>query len=111
MNETIDRVLLSIGKYYESDIQPDSRYYLEVNIGKKADQLGITGVSERYREVNAIVPLREPNGSMRVRIDGRTFVNYVQFDSGVAIPGYAAKESNNPYKAYIPQNSMILGFG
>ena len=47
---------------------------------------------------------------MKVRIDGRTFVNYVQFDSGVAVPNYIAEDSELPYRAYAARDSMILNF-
>ena len=30
---------------------------------------------------------------MKVRIDGRTFVDYASFDSGLAAPGYVAREA------------------
>jgi hypothetical protein len=29
---------------------------------------------------------------MKVRIDGRTFVNYAQYDSGIVVPGYVAEK-------------------
>jgi hypothetical protein len=47
---------------------------------------------------------------MKVRIDGRTFVDYVRFDSGVAVPGYVARAANLPFSTYIPEDSMILNF-
>ena len=47
---------------------------------------------------------------MKVRIDGRTFVNYVQSETGVAMPGYIAKYSGLPHKAYEAWDSMILNF-
>lgn len=45
---------------------------------------------------------------MKVRIDGRGFSGYVQFESGMAVPGFLAKETGRPYRVYIPNDSMIL---
>ena len=111
MNENFDRVLNDIGAAYESEILPDSRYYIEVDIGIRGEQLDAPEVGHRYRGVQAIVPTKKPAGAMRVRVDGRTFVNYVQFDSGVVVPGYAAKNSSHRHLPYTAQDSMILGFG
>jgi hypothetical protein len=47
---------------------------------------------------------------MKVRIDGRTFVNYAQFESGVVVPGFVAKAAGLKYKTFIPLDSMILNF-
>ena len=45
-----------------------------------------------------------------MRIDGRTFVNYAHFDSGVAVPGYITKDVSMPHRTYIPNDSMICNF-
>ena len=110
MNEHLDSVLMNIGRAYQSKILPDSRYYLEVDIGKCGEKLDLPGMGAKYKSVNAIVPVKVPAGAMRVRIDGRTFVNYVQFDNGVAVPGYVARDSNQRHRDYTPWDSMILGF-
>jgi hypothetical protein len=106
----LDEVLTKIGEEYEEDISGDSRYYLEVDIGKKAGELGLADLRETFHKVNAIVPLKKPARGMTVRIDGRTFVNYGQLESGIAIPGYVAKEVGLPHKTFEPNDSMILSF-
>ncbi len=110
MNDNLDSVLMSIGETYGSEIQPDSRYYLEVDIGKYGEKLDFPVIGQQYKSVNAMIPVKKPAGAMRVRIDGRTFVNYVQFDNGVAVPGYVARESSQRHREYTPWGSMILGF-
>lgn len=47
---------------------------------------------------------------MKVRIDGRTFVQYRQFDSGVVVPGHVAQQSGLSHKSYQANDSMILNF-
>jgi hypothetical protein len=47
---------------------------------------------------------------MRVRVDGRTFVNYAQFESGVVVPGYVAQKARLPFQPYTANDSMILNF-
>jgi hypothetical protein len=45
-----------------------------------------------------------------VRIDGRTFVNYAEYDSGIAVPGYIAKALGGSYRTFVPNDSMICNF-
>lgn len=77
---------LKLGEDYKENIQDDSRYYLETSIAKKPAEMGFAEVGDRYRDVYAIVPLKHPVGGMKVRIDGRAFVNYAQFESGIVVP-------------------------
>jgi hypothetical protein len=106
----LDKVLTKIGEEYKEDILSDSRYYVEVDIGKKAEELGFSDLNGDYHDVYAIVPTRTPAKGMTVRIDGRTFVNYGQLESGIAVPGYVAKYVSLPYKTFEPNHSMILSF-
>jgi hypothetical protein len=106
----LDKVLTEISEEYKEDILANSRYYVEVDIGKKAEELGYADLKQAYHAVNAIVPLRKPAKGMTVRIDGRTFVNYGQLESGIAIPGYIVKEAGLPHETYEPNDSMILSF-
>jgi hypothetical protein len=83
---------------------------MEIDIGKKAQVYGHFEIKDKYRGQYALVPLRQPVSGMKVRIDGRTFVNYAQFESGVVVPNYVAKEAGLPYKTFIPHNSMVCNF-
>jgi hypothetical protein len=106
----LNEVLAKIGEAYKENIQKDSRHYLEVSIAEQADEMGYSDLKECYRDAYAIVPLKHPVSGMKVRIDGRTFVNYAQFDSGIVTPQYVAKEVTMPYKAYTANDSMICNF-
>jgi hypothetical protein len=108
MKRHFNEVLESIVKEYDGNILAGARHYLEVDIGKRAEALGYPKLKERYGQVCAIVPLKHPTKGMKVRIDGRTFVNYAQYDSGIVVPGYVADKAVQPYKPYIPNDSMIL---
>ena len=110
MKNNLEEVLFKIGEDYKENIQDDSRYYLEINIAQKAAEWGIPDIEANYGDVHAIVPLRNPVKGMKVRVDGRTFVNYKQFESGVAVPNYVAKETDLPHKVFIPNDSMIRNF-
>jgi hypothetical protein len=99
-----------MGEKFKGTIFEKSRFYLEVNIGEQAGQLGYSDVAETYQDAHAIVPLKQAADGMKVRIDGRTFVNYAQFGSGIAVPGHVARECDLPYKTYIPNDSMILNY-
>jgi hypothetical protein len=104
----LDDVLEKIGETYRNHIQNGSRFYLEVNIGKQAEALGYGDIKDRYCDAFAVVPLKKAVPGMKVRIDGRTFVNYAQFASGIAVPGYVAKDTGLAHTTFIPNDSMIL---
>lgn len=108
MKRHLNEVLESIAEEFGGNILADARNYLEVDIGKRAQALGYPQLEEKYGHVYAIVPLKNPKTGMKVRIDGRTFVNYAQYDSGIVVPGYMADEAFQPYKPYTPNDSMIL---
>ena len=110
MDNTLNSVIKKIEEDYKGMIQPDGRNYLEVNISQKAAEMGLSEIEECYRDTFAIVPLQGPVAGMKVRIDGRTFVNYDQFDSGVAVPNTVSRYSNLKYTPYTAQNSMICNF-
>ena len=110
MNAKLNAVLDHIGDEYKGKIQKGSRHYLEVSIGKQAQKLGHTELTEKYNNTYAIVPLKVPQKGMKVRIDGRTFVDYAEHSSGIAVPGYLARETGRSFKAFAPNDSMICNF-
>jgi hypothetical protein len=110
MENRLDDVLANIESKYREFIAESSRNYIEVEIGKAAEALGYGDLKSLYDGVYAVVPLRKALRGMKVRIDGRTFVNYAQFESGIAVPGYVAKNSQMLTKAFTPEDSMILNF-
>lgn len=104
----LDEVIKKIGEAYRQDISEGSRFYVEVNIGKQAEALGYKDIQQKYRDAFAVVPLKQAVPGMKVRIDGRTFVNYAQFESGIATPGYVARDTGLAFKTFVPNDSMIL---
>ncbi len=110
MEKNLKTVINKISETYKDSILENSRYYREINIGHMAETLGFADLKEKFNHVQAIVPLKNPVSGMKVLIDGRTFVDYAQYESGIAVPGYIARESGLPYKIYMPDDSMILNF-
>ena len=110
MANNLSTVLSKIGDEYKEHILDDSRFYMEVSIARKADELGFVDIRECYKDAYAIIPLKHPLSGMKVRIDGRTFVNYSQFDSGVVVPQYVANRVDLPQKAYVAHDNMICNF-
>ena len=110
MNRSLIAVIESLSEEYQDALLPSSRFYTEVNIGQRAESLGLKGLRDKYRTAQAIIPLKRPVSGMKVRIDGRTFVNYAQFDTGVVVPGYIAAETGLPFRTYVAKDSMILNF-
>ena len=110
MNIRLSEVLKHIGDEYRDKIsdRPGTRNYLEVDIGKRAEEMGFSDISEKYRAVNAMVPLKNEMPGMKVRIDGRTFVNYARYTSGMIVPGYVATDTGLPYEPYVANDCMIL---
>ena len=60
MDDKLADVLLKIGEAYKSQILPDSRYYLEVDIGEQAAKYGYCEHEKKYHATYAIVPLKRP---------------------------------------------------
>lgn len=110
MNKRLCEVLKNISDEYREKIsdRAGTRNYLEVDIGKRAGEMGFSDLSEKYRAVNAVLPLKEEMPGMKVRIDGRTFVNYARYASGVIVPGYVATDAGLPFEPYVANDSMIL---
>ena len=110
MTDNLRDVLARIGEENKKNINKDARNYLEISIAKKAAELGYSETEEQFKDACAIVPLKRPVSGMKVRIDGRTFVNYAQFASGIVVPNYVAREVDLPHSAYTAQDSMICNF-
>jgi hypothetical protein len=110
VNRRLNEVLDAIGREFEEQILRGSRNYREVSVGKQAERLGYNDLKARYASTYAIVPLRTPQRGMKVRIDGRTFVDYAEHASGIAVPGYLAREAGSAFKTFVPNHSMICNF-
>ncbi|WP_300464907.1 hypothetical protein [Desulfobacula sp.] len=110
MNEQLKTVLEYIKNEYSSKALTGARNYLNVNIGKVALNLGFTALHDAYADREVIVSLKDPVPGMKVRIDGRTFVNYAEYSDGFAVPSHIAKKAGLPIKPYIANDSMILNF-
>ena len=110
MDNILVHILNIIGEKYKGRIQKGSRHYLEVSIGKHAERLGHTDLKEKYKNTYAIIPLSAPQKGLKVRIDGRTFINYAEHPSGIAFPGYLASETGSSFRKYMPNDSMIFNF-
>lgn len=110
MKKSLSEVLTKIGEEYQENICDDSRHYLEISLAQKASELGFAEVNERFRDVYAIILLKRPTSGMKVRIDGRTFINYAQFESGVVAPHYVASQVDLPHRIYTAKDSMICNF-
>ena len=110
MDRNLSAVFNSINEEFGDNISPGSRYYMEVNIGERARSMGFRKTGDAYSAVEAIIPLKHPVSGMKVRIDGRTFVNYAQYDTGIVVPGRIARAAGLRSKPYVPHDSMILNF-
>lgn len=110
MDHRIDELLDQVEAAYGDKIERGARHYLEVSVADQARKMGYADLGERYKTACAIIPLKHPQRGMKVRIDGRTFVNYAEYDSGMAVPGYLAKASGRKYRRFVPNDSMICNF-
>ena len=110
MDNKLNEVLDSIDREFGDLVRKGARHYVEVSVGKQAEKLGYHDLREKYKDTYAVVPLREPRNGMKVRIDGRTFVNYAEFESGIAVPGYLTREAQRSFTVFVPNDSMICNF-
>ena len=110
MDKRIDELLKHVEETYNGQIERGARHYLEVNIAEQACKLGFADLEEKYKTACAIIPLKAPQDGMKVRIDGRTFVNYAELKSGMAVPVYLANPSGRKFRTFVPNDSMICNF-
>lgn len=110
MDNRINQLLTRIRERYGHQVKKGSRHYLEVSIGNQARQMGYDDLAEKFRNTHAVVPLNAPQPGMKVRIDGRTFIDYAQYSPGIAIPGYLARETSLSFTPYTALDSMICNF-
>lgn len=110
MDKRLVEILESLDREFQEAVEKGARHYLEVSIGRRAEKLGYGDLSEKYKNTFAIVPLKAPRIGMKVRIDGRTFVDYAESDSGIAVPGYLYKETGRSYRTFVANDSMICNF-
>ncbi|MFH0729018.1 MAG: hypothetical protein V2B19_22100 [Pseudomonadota bacterium] len=110
MDNQLDQVLTRMKDKYQNHIQDNSGIYMDVDIGKEAEAIGLSDLKDKYRNVYAVIPMKEAFEGIKVLIDGRTFVNYVQFESGIAAPGFIVKDSRLPHKKYVAKDSMVYNF-
>ena len=110
MDNRLMHVLGNIEKQHATEISRGSRLYMEVNIGQEARRLGYADLERRFLHTAAIVPLKAPQSGMKVRIDGRTFINYAEYPSGIAVPGHVARKAGGSFVNFIAQDSMICNY-
>lgn len=108
MDGRLKKLLDHIGEIYKEKIDPTSRHYLELNLGQQARDMRFDDLSEELKDSYAVIPIKEPEPGMKVRIDGRTFVDYCLHPSGFAVPGYVVKAAGIPCPTYTANDSMIL---
>ncbi|WP_319521397.1 hypothetical protein [uncultured Desulfosarcina sp.] len=110
MDTRIEELLKHVEEIYNGKMQRGARHYLEVNLAEQARKLGYADIGEKLRTACAIIPLKAPQKGMKVRIDGRTFVNYAEYASGMAVPGYLAKVAGRNSRPFVPLDSMICNY-
>ena len=110
MDNRVNLLLTRISELYGHKVKKGSRHYLEVSIGDQARQMGYEDLSEKFRHAHAVIPLNAPQPGMKVRIDGRTFLDYAQYSPGIAVPGYLARQTSLTFIPYNALDSMICNF-
>lgn len=110
MNWQLKKVLEHIKKEHHDKSKADARHYLNVDIGKVALELGFKDLHDLYAHREVVVSLKQPLPGMKVRIDGRTFVNYAEYAEGFAVPEHIARKAGLPFKKYSARDSMILNY-
>jgi hypothetical protein len=111
MGNALAEVLMKIAEEYRDEISVGSGTFLELDIGEEAAKLGYSNIAEAYRGIAAAVPLKRPLNGMKVMMDGRTFVDYAQLETGIIIPRYVAEEAALPNKHYEAPESIVRVFG
>ena len=110
MDHRVHELLDAIGKAFGPKVDTAGRNYLEISIADQARRMGYADLAEKYRHAYAVIRLKEPQPGMKVRIDGRTFVNYAEYPPGIAVPAQLAREAAVDAKPFVAMDSMICNF-
>ncbi len=110
MNRQLTTVLEHIKNQYKENAMAGGRHYLNVDIGDMGRKLGFQNISDHYANREVVVSLKTPLPGMKVRIDGRTFVNYAEYAEGFSVPKNIAEKAGIPFKEFMAMDSMILNF-
>ena len=109
-NRNLNNELNVIGEEYKPMILNGSLHYLGVSIREWAERLGYADVKERYKNSCVIIPLKAPQKGMKVRVDGRTFVNASENSPEIVVSGRLAREDDRSFKTFVSNDSMICNF-
>lgn len=108
MKQELQKLFGNIAERYGSEIAPEGVNYMDVDLSSLADSMGLGSLKGSLKNACAIIPLKQPKEGMKVMIDGRTFLRYSQFESGIAVPDFVARAAGLPRKPYVAGDSMIL---
>lgn len=110
MNKQLKKVLEYIKVENKHHAESGARNYLNVDIGQIARKLGFKDLTKKYLNREVVIAIKEPEPGMKVRIDGRSFVNYVEYSDGFAVAAQIAEKAGLPSKPYTANDSMIFNF-
>lgn len=108
MTNELTNVLNTLAAEFQGEILPTARIYRAIDIGLAAELLGYPELASEYQLVRAIVPLRRVKGGVSVEVSGSDLSDYVQLDSGIAVPKYVAEKAGLSSKKYQPGEVMLL---
>lgn len=108
MNTQLKKVLEHIKLKNKHHAESGARNYLNVDIGKVAGELGFKDLEKKFSNREVVVNIKGPEPGIKVRIDGRTFINYVEYSDGFAVASHIAAQAGIPAKPYTAGDSMIL---
>jgi len=105
--ENLEKVLKKMGEELKDEIWAKSSTYCLIDIAKAYEIFDIEG-GEQYKDVNAVVPLKKTLKGLSVIVSGKSFEDYAQLKSGIAVPEWVAEEAKMKYKKYKPKDEMTL---
>lgn len=111
MKNQLDDLLNSVGEEYREEVAGEPAFLLEVDLGKRAEEAGFSDFRKEFGPVTAYVPLKKVAPGMKVMFDGRAFGDYGQFPNGVILPGHVARKAGQPFKPFVPNESMVRIIG
>lgn len=108
MTNKLTGVLNTLAAEFQGEILPTSRTYRAVDIGIAAETFGCPELKDEYYLIRAIIPLRRVKGGINIEVSGSDLSDYVQLDSGIAVPKYVAEKAELQNKKYKPSEVMLL---
>jgi len=106
----IEAVLQGIAKKHHGEIDPHSKLYILIDLGRACHHAGNHDDAGLFYGINVAVPLlRQPPNLLPIAVvGGGMFLGRAQLSSGLIVPRVVVEHANMEFSDYTPHPRMML---